>query len=146
MMRWIWVLTLALVMASCAKDQFDIDQEIIEEYVADNSLDAEKTDSGLWYVINDPGTGARPTLQDEVTVHYKGYLTNGNIFDQTGSQPISFPLANVIKGWQEGIPLFMEGGNGILIIPSNLGYGSRRAGSIPPNSVLVFDVELVSVD
>jgi len=137
---------MGLVLASCAKDQFDIDQDIIAEYVADNNLDAEKTDSGLWYVINDPGTGTRPTLQDEVTVYYKGYLTNGNIFDQTGLQPVSFPLANVIQGWQEGIPLFMEGGNGILIIPSNLGYGSRNAGSIPPNSVLVFDVELVRVN
>lgn len=145
-MRLLALLLLASLAAGCGKSQFDIDQEEIEAYVADNNLDAQKTESGLWYVIEVEGSGDRPTLQDEVTVLYTGYLTDGTVFDQTSGQPITFPLANVIKGWQEGIPLFREGGNGLLIIPSQLGYGSRRTGSIPPNSVLVFEVQLVAVN
>lgn len=145
-MRTLPILLALLVLAGCGKDQFDIDQEIIADYVSDNTLAAEKTESGLWYVIQAPGAGARPTLQDEVTVHYKGYLTDGTVFDETGAQPISFPLSNVIRGWQEGIPLFREGGQGLLLIPSDLGYGSRSVGSIPAHSVLVFEVELVRVN
>lgn len=145
-MRLIALLLLVSLAVGCGKSQFDIDQEEIEAYVADNNLDAQKTDSGLWYVIEVEGSGDRPTLQDEVTVLYTGYLTDGTVFDQTSGQPITFPLANVIEGWQEGIPLFREGGNGLLIIPSQLGYGSRRTGSIPANSVLVFEVQLVGVN
>lgn len=143
--KWLLSLSLLFVLLACSKDQFDVDQQIIADYIADNNLDADQTDSGLWYVINQPGTGAQPTISDEVSVFYKGYLTDGTVFDQTGTQPISFPLANVILGWQEGIPLFKEGGNGILLIPSQLGYGDRRVGSIPASSVLVFEVELVEV-
>ena len=59
---------------------------------------------------------------------------------------ITFPLSGVIQGWQEGIPLFKEGGSGILLIPSALGYGSQSVGSIPANSVLIFDINLIDVD
>lgn len=145
MQRILLLVMVVLGLNACKKDQFDIDQEIIASYVADNNLAAEKTTSGLWYVIEDPGSGDSPTLLDEVSVHYKGYLTDGTIFDQTGSQPAQFPLANVIQGWQEGIPLFKEGGKGLLLIPSSLGYGNRSVGDIPANSVLIFEVELIEV-
>ena len=65
------------------------------------------------------------------------------MFDQTTSGPATFPLSRVIAGWQEGIPLFKKGGKGLLLIPSTIAYGSRGAGSIPPNAPIAFEVELV---
>ena len=121
------------------------EKEIVD-YIAKNNLTATKTDSGLYYVINEAGTGAQPTASSNVTVAYKGYFTNGNIFDQSKPEGISFGLNQVIKGWTEGIPYFKEGGNGVLLIPSHLGYGSNGSGPIPGGSVLVFDVKLIKVN
>ena len=121
------------------------EKEIVD-YIAKNNLTATKTDSGLYYVINEAGTGAQPTASSNVTVAYKGYFTNGNTFDQSNAAGISFGLNQVIKGWTEGIPYFKEGGNGVLLIPSHLGYGSNGSGPIPGGSVLVFDVKLIKVN
>ncbi|MFV8377517.1 FKBP-type peptidyl-prolyl cis-trans isomerase [Flavobacterium sp. LB3R33] len=121
------------------------EKEIVD-YIAKNNLTATKTDSGLYYVINEAGTGVQPTTSSNVTVAYKGYFTNGNIFDKSDSAGISFGLNQVIKGWTEGIPYFKEGGNGILLIPSHLGYGSDGSGPIPGGSVLIFDVKLIKVN
>ena len=147
------ILLLALLFSllflanSCNKvDYVQVDQDIIQQYISDNNLTAEPTGSGLYYVIDVPGTGANPTLNSNVTVAYTGSLTNGSIFDQSSSNGITFPLSGVIQGWQEGIPLFKEGGEGILLIPSALGYGSRSVGAIPANSVLIFDINLIDVD
>jgi FKBP-type peptidyl-prolyl cis-trans isomerase FkpA len=121
------------------------EKEIVD-YIAKNKLTAQKSDTGLYYVINEAGTGAQPTATSNVTVAYKGYFTNGNVFDQSTAQGISFGLNQVIKGWTEGIPHFKAGGNGILLIPSHLGYGSNGSGPIPGGSVLVFDVKLIKVN
>ncbi|SDW15072.1 FKBP-type peptidyl-prolyl cis-trans isomerase [Flavobacterium degerlachei] len=121
------------------------EKEIVD-YIAANKLTATKTDSGLYYVVNEAGTGTQPTASSNVTVAYKGYFTNGNVFDKSTDQGISFGLNQVIKGWTEGIPYFKEGGNGILLIPSHLGYGSNGSGPIPGGSVLVFDVKLIKVN
>jgi FKBP-type peptidyl-prolyl cis-trans isomerase len=121
------------------------EKEIVD-YIAKNNLTATKTDSGLYYVINEAGTGAQPTSSSNVTVAYKGYFTNGNVFDQSNASGISFGLNQVIKGWTEGIPYFKEGGNGVLLIPSHLGYGSNGSGPIPGGSVLIFDVKLIKVN
>jgi FKBP-type peptidyl-prolyl cis-trans isomerase FkpA len=121
-------------------------EEDIIKYIEDNNLDANRTDSGLYYVIDNAGAGARPTSTSNVTVAYKGYFLDGTVFDQSGASGISFPLNGVIQGWTEGMQLFKEGGNGILLLPSNLGYGSRGSCSIPRDAVLVFDVKLVSVN
>jgi FKBP-type peptidyl-prolyl cis-trans isomerase FkpA len=118
----------------------------IIEYIEENDLDANRTNSGLYYVINEEGTGTRPTSSSNVTVAYKGYFLDGTVFDQSDANGISFGLDQVIKGWTEGIPLFKEGGEGILLIPSSLGYGLNGAGSIPRGAVLVFDVNLISVN
>jgi FKBP-type peptidyl-prolyl cis-trans isomerase FkpA len=126
-----------------AEDQLAKDIKLIEEYLADNNLAAESTESGLHYIIEEPGSGGHPKLEDEVTVHYKGYLLDGSVFDQTSGSPISFGLQQVILGWQEGIPLFQKGGKGQLFIPSGLGYGANPPPGIPSRAVLVFDVELV---
>ena len=118
----------------------------ITDYIAKNKLTAQKSSTGLYYVINEAGTGAQPTATSNVTVAYKGYFTNGNVFDKSGDAGISFGLQQVIKGWTEGIPYFKEGGNGILLIPSALGYGSNGSGPIPGGSVILFDVKLIKVN
>ena len=139
-----------VLLFACKKDdsvdQQAVDRQIIRDYITENNLTVDSTESGLYYIIENPGVGENPTLSNTVKVEYKGYLTNGNVFDQTqAGQPIEFGLNQVIAGWQEGIQLFKPGGNGMLLIPSHLGYGTRGAGtSIPPNTVILFDVELVS--
>jgi len=109
-----------------------------------------KTSSGLEYIEVEVGTGAQAEAGKTVAVHYTGKLQNGKVFDSSISrgEPIEFPLGKgrVIKGWDEGIALMKVGGKAQLIIPPDLGYGDRGAGGvIPPNAILVFDVELVSV-
>lgn len=118
----------------------------ILKYIEENGLNAEKSNTGLYYVIENEGSGEKPTSTSNVTVAYKGYFLNGTIFDKSNSSGVSFNLQQVIKGWTEGITYFKEGGNGILIIPSNLGYGNNGRGSIPGGAVLVFDINLISVN
>jgi len=106
------------------------------------------TESGLQYEVLTPGYGPQPTAQDVVRVHYKGSLINGNEFDSSYSrgQPIEFPLDGVIKGWTEGLQLMNTGSKYRLVIPSDLGYGPEGYGpQIPPDSTLVFEVELLDI-
>jgi peptidylprolyl isomerase len=111
---------------------------------------AQKTASGLYYVVVQEGTGEQAVKGKTVAVHYSGKLTNGNEFDNSyrRGEPIEFKLGigQVIPGWDEGIGLMNVGSKYTLIIPSELGYGKRGAGGvIPPNATLVFETELVSV-
>lgn len=150
-MKNILIIALAIFLVSCGDDDgppnFDgTNEEEILDYIAKNNLDATRTNSGLYYVIENEGTGDRPTASSNVRVAYKGYFTNGNVFDESGPDGISFPLTNVIPGWTEGIQLFREGGNGILLVPSQLGYGSRGVNGIPGNTVLIFDVNLIRIN
>ena len=102
---------------------------------------------GVYYYILKEGTGDYVTVTDTVTVFYKGsLLKDGSIFDQTKGQPATFPLRRLIRGWQVGLPKCRTGGKIRLYIPSGLGYSIRsRSKDIPPNSVLVFDIEVLSV-
>ncbi|MFT5600922.1 MAG: FKBP-type peptidyl-prolyl cis-trans isomerase FkpA [Parvicella sp.] len=138
-----------LLVTSCAKkkarEQAEADEQIILSYIENNNLDAVATETGLYYVIDTLGTGVYPVSTDNVRVAYKGYLTDGEVFDESSSAGISFGLQNVIRGWTEGIPYFKEGGSGILLIPSHLGYGKSGTSGIPGNSVLIFDVKLIEV-
>lgn len=139
-----------LSVLSCKKDvspeeQLQIDIQKIKDYLVANNLTATETASGLHYIITQEGTGGNPTLQSNVTVRYKGYLLDGTVFDQTsGTSTVTFPLANLIQAWKEGIPLMKKGGKGTFFSPSALAYGPNGVPGIPGNSVLVFEIELVN--
>lgn len=140
-----------VLLAGCSSDTEEKDftasnEDEIVAYIATNNLDAQKSDSGLYYVINEVGSGAKPSASDNVTVAYKGYFVNNAVFDQSGPDGISFNLNQVIAGWTEGITYFNEGGNGMLLIPSRLAYGNAGRGSIPGGAVLIFDIDLKSVN
>ncbi|WP_289045588.1 peptidylprolyl isomerase [uncultured Olleya sp.] len=110
----------------------------------------EETKSGLRYQIIQKGSGKKAEKGNQVSVHYKGQLADGTVFDSSykRNQPLDFQVGvgQVISGWDEGIQLLNVGDKARFVIPSNLGYGARGAGGvIPPNAVLVFDVELVDV-
>ena len=122
-----------------------------EAFLADNGTKEGivTTDSGLQYRHETVGTGASPDANDEVTVHYRGTLLNGEEFDSSykRGEPISFPLNGVIRGWTEGLQLMKEGGKTTFYIPQELAYGARPApgGAIPPYAALIFEVELIKV-
>ena len=104
--------------------------------------------SGLQYKVIKEGQGLSPVDTSMVTVHYTGTLINGKVFDSSveRGQPAQFPVNGVIPGWTEALQRMKTGAKWILYIPSRLGYGEYGAGSIEPNSVLIFDVELISFD
>lgn len=132
------------LMTGCKNDQASIDDRIIKQYISDHHLTAIAEPNGLYYVETVVGTGGHPTASSTDTVIYKGYLTDGTIFDQNLSGTFSISLNNAIAGWQQGIPLMQKGGRATLLIPSALGYGNNYvSSSIPPNSVLLFDVQLI---
>lgn len=109
--------------------------------------DVKETDSGLLYKEIKVGKGPKPAATDVVRVHYEGTLVDGTVFDSSyeRNEPAEFPLNRVIAGWTEGLQLMPVGSTFEFIIPPNLGYGSRPAGSIPANSVLIFKVELLDI-
>ncbi len=130
-------------------------REAEEKQKQESILDAEsagfiKTESGLRYQIIQEGNGKKPNKGDMVSVHYKGQLFDGTVFDSSykRKQPIDFAVGvgQVIAGWDEGILLLKVGDKARMVIPSELAYGSRGAGGvIPPNTPLIFDVELVAI-
>lgn len=107
------------------------------------------TASGLQYIVMKEGTGPKPTINDKVTTHYHGTLIDGTVFDSSvdRGQPASFPVSGVIPGWTEALQLMSVGSKWKLFVPANLAYGERGAGQqIGPNTTLVFEVELLSID
>jgi len=151
-MKLLWIFLAGIVaFTACKKDddtaakQAEKDEQIIVDYLAANSIDAQRHESGLYYLITVEGSGVQPTLNSTVEVFYKGYLTNGSIFDQTTQGPRTFPLRNLIEGWKIGIPLMKKGGSATFFLPSALGYGTQGSGSVPRNAVLIFEIDLVSV-
>ncbi len=141
-------LLIVLLAVGCNKDKRS-DEEKILDYIEENNIEATRHESGLYYKITQEGEeGHFPTINSTVSVLYRGYLLDGTVFDQTLNQVVAkFPLTNVIEGWQIGIPLIEKGGKALLIIPSNLAYGSSSpSAAIPKNSVLAFDIELNNIE
>ncbi len=162
------ILSLALVTGSCKKKTNECtytakttvapaDEElVVTNYLAANNITTalELAGSGLYYVIDSVGTGTKPTnLCGVVNVTYKGYLPDGRVFDQTtGSYTASFELGGVIEGWSRGLQVAGAGTKMRLFIPASMGYGaagifnsSTGVYTIPPNSMLIFEVKLISV-
>ena len=121
-----------------------------EQFLAENALKegVKVTDSGLQYEVLKMGKGPKPTATSTVKVHYHGTLIDGTVFDSSveRGEPISFPLDGVIAGWTEGLQLMPVGSKFRFYIPQELGYGARNAGSIPPYSTLIFEVELLGIE
>lgn len=144
--------------AKAAYDQFnnekaarlEKEKKAQEALLQDITQGFTRTDSGLYYQITEPGNGPKATRGQKVSVHYRGSLLNGQIFDSSfeREQPITFAVGTgqVIPGWDEGILLLSQGDKAAFIIPPQLAYGSQGAGGvIPPNASLIFEVELVKV-
>lgn len=105
------------------------------------------TDSGLQYRVIHSGEGASPGLTDKVVTHYQGTFIDGKVFDSSikRGRPAEFPVNGVIKAWTEALLMMKEGDKWQLFVPPELGYGEKGAGTIPGNTVLIFEVELIEV-
>lgn len=119
------------------------------EYLVENAKRDGVTvlPSGLQYEVLTSGEGAKPSREDTVRTHYHGTLVDGTVFDSSyeRGQPAEFPVGGVIAGWVEALQLMNAGSKWRLHVPSELAYGGQAVGSIPPHSVLVFDVELLDI-
>lgn len=126
-------------------EQFRIDTQIIQQAISENKIDAKLNHGNVYYAMMKEGTGRQVAVNDTVTIYYKGYLfKDGSVFDETKDKPAIFPLKRLIVGWQIGVPLTKVGGKIKIVIPSALAYSIRtRAAKIPPNSILVFEIEVV---
>ncbi|MFY0626588.1 MAG: FKBP-type peptidyl-prolyl cis-trans isomerase [Reichenbachiella sp.] len=147
-MKYILIPILFVLLISCddEKDYVAENEAEILTYLEENDLVAQRSESGLHYIINNPGSGRQATAASRVQVVYRGYYTDGTVFDESDANGIVFGLNQVISGWTEGIAYFKEGGSGMLLIPAHLGYGNDDYAGIPGGSVLLFDITLVSVN
>lgn len=130
-----------------AEENLKESQTFLEENARRSEV--QQTPSGLQYEVRKEGSGKKPESTDAVVVHYRGMLIDGTEFDSSyrRGEPVSFHVNEVINGWQEALPMMSEGAEWRIYIPSDLAYGSRGAGQdIPPNSALIFDIELLSVE
>jgi peptidylprolyl isomerase len=152
------VAVLILIIASVLVNRYfttrksvGVNSVVGQEYLVENlkNVNVQTTESGLQYEVLVQGDGSvQPKATDKVTVHYHGTLIDGTVFDSSveRGETISFGLNQVIKGWTEGVQLMVVGDKTRFYIPSNLGYGNRSAGKIPPGSVLVFEIELFGIN
>jgi len=139
-----------------AQSQDAKDEKILKEYFAKNNIKATRTSSGLYYTINKKGIGSNAKAGEQVYVNYLGRYLDGSRFDGNmdaqyvpvkGRSALSFILgaAQVIRGWDEGVKLLNQGCRATLYIPSSLAYG-KEGGPVPPNAILMFDIELLSMN
>jgi FKBP-type peptidyl-prolyl cis-trans isomerase len=149
------LLSLPLILFSCkkttecpynesAKTASASEISAIQTYLTTNSLTATQHSSGIFFNVTSLGTGGGAGLCSNVTVKYTGRLFNGTIFD-SNSTGVQFELGTLIIGWQKGIPLVGKGGIIRLYVPPSLAYGASAVGSIPANSYLIFDIEVVNI-
>lgn len=138
---------------AAAAKQIAIDDQLIQDYLKANNINAKKTTEGLYYKIDEAGSGEQITQGQTVSVNYTGKTMDGNVFDSNVDpkfqhvEPFKFAVGtgSVIKGWDIGATLLKKGSKATLYIPSNLAYGPRGTGPIPANAVLIFDIEILDV-
>lgn len=139
------LLAIVILFAACGSDDPEKiaakDREKIIEYIEKNNLDAIEHESGVFYLITKEGSATFPTQNSTVRLNYTGKLLNGKEFD--GQNDAQFNLQNTILGFRYGVPMFDKGSKGMLLVPSGLGYGPNGTFSIPPNAVLIFEIELI---
>jgi FKBP-type peptidyl-prolyl cis-trans isomerase FkpA len=137
------------LISGCSTDDpekiWDRDKGKLLKYISENELEAIEHSSGIFYVVEEEGSGPRPTLTSRVNIRYTGTFLDGKVFD--ASNGATFTLMNTIQGWQVGIPLFRVGGKGMLLVPSALAYGQYPpwGSGIPRNACLVFEFEIIDL-
>ena len=129
-------------MNNNVEEQLIIDAQIIDQYLVDKDIEAINTASGLRYVISEEGSGPNAPVGSSAKVLYAGMFLDGTTFD-SGEYTFNLGQGQVIRGWDEGIGYFNKGAKGTIYIPSALGYGPNGRSGIPPNSILIFDIELL---
>jgi FKBP-type peptidyl-prolyl cis-trans isomerase len=138
----------ALLLLSLPAFAGDISPQANREYLTANAMKpgVMVRPDGLQYRVIKSGAGRTPGPDDIVTVAYKGALVDGYVFDQTKpGETHDLPVARLIPGWQEALSLMKEGDEWELVIPSELGYGANRAGNVPSNQTLIFNMQLIAV-
>ncbi|RYD51118.1 MAG: FKBP-type peptidylprolyl isomerase [Sphingobacteriales bacterium] len=118
--------------------------EELRQYLQTAGIQAQEDSMGYFYSIKNAGSGKQPSSCSDVTVNYTGTFTSGEVFDQ-GSD-VSFNLSQLILGWQMGIPKLREGGQILLYVPPSIAYGDETSGKIPGHSMLVFKIDLKTVE
>jgi FKBP-type peptidyl-prolyl cis-trans isomerase len=136
-------------------EQTKASTQIVQKFLEDNAKKkgVKQTKSGMQYLVLREGSGEKPTTKSTVSTHYRGMLVNGNVFDESykgdapteADRPVSFGVTQVIAGWTEALQMMKVGAKYRLFIPPELAYGERGQATIPPNSLLIFDIELVGV-
>ncbi|NVO84976.1 FKBP-type peptidyl-prolyl cis-trans isomerase [Hymenobacter terrestris] len=152
-----FLLMLLFAFGACKKDDdnepatnfAERDEQLITNYIQANNLTGFTQDSTIFVAVTKTGTGALPKKGQTIIVKYKGSTLDDQVFDETKESTIGFPFVlgagQVIKGWDRAFKQFNKGTKAILLIPSGLAYGNTATGSIPANSVLRFDVEVVNI-
>ncbi|MCU0448632.1 MAG: FKBP-type peptidyl-prolyl cis-trans isomerase [Bernardetiaceae bacterium] len=146
------MITCLVALAGCLGtnepvDQAVVDDEAIRNYLATNNLQAQRDSSGIYFRITAPSSSTTsPTRRDTVQVHYTGSFLDDRVFETSrGRAPARFLLNGLIGGWQVMIPQMKLGERRVIYVPSAYGYGPFGRGPVPPNAVLIFDIELLSI-
>lgn len=136
------------IFSSCNKPTLsELEQELIEQYLRDNNLDATPTPEGVYYKITAKGEQKHPDKNSRIKVSFKGKFLDNTVFvDNTDEEGTWLNLSKMIEGWRIGLPYFEKGSRGTLIIPSHLGFGHRGQGEIPGSTVIIYDIMLLDIE
>lgn len=150
MQKFDFFLLMSLILSACGDlysdqdlEQFDAE---IQKLIAEKNWNCERSETGLYYEILEEGDGDFIPIDARVLVTYRGSLTNGKTFDQTGEEPVSLYAKTLIEGWREALLLLNIGSKVRLIIPPNLGYKNQELPDIPKNSILIFEIKIHGIE
>ena len=147
-MKYLALICGLLLLSACktyTEDELSTFDKEIEEYIAENNLDLERSDSGLYYRIIEAGEGRKIQFKDVIRFKYTGELLDGTVFDEQMEEPLEFEVSKLIGAWKEIMLELSEGGKAYLIAPPSLGYGTHNLEDIPSNSILIYNMEIVEV-